>query len=43
MSGVTLTGEYARARDALDFSWDELVGIAAAGFQRAFGPVDQDP
>lgn len=43
VSGVTLTGEYARARDGLDFSWDELVGIAAAGFQRAFGPVDQGP
>lgn len=41
VSGVTLTGEYVRARDALDFSWDELVGIAVTGFQHAFGPVDQ--
>lgn len=40
VSGVTLTGEYARARDALDFSWDELSEIAATGFRRAFGPTD---
>ncbi len=43
VSGVTLTGEYARARDALDFSWDELSEIAATGFQRAFGPTDEGP
>lgn len=36
VSGVTLTDEYVHARDALGFSWDELVGIARNGFQRAF-------
>ena len=43
VSGVTLTGEYARARDALDFSWDELCGIAVTGFQRAFDGTDEGP
>lgn len=41
VSGVTLTREYARARDALDFSWDELVGIAATSFSSAFGATDE--
>lgn len=41
VSGVTLTEEYARARDALDFSWDELVGIAATSFSSAFGPTEE--
>jgi len=36
MSGVTLTREYEHARDALAFSWRELVSIARTGFECAF-------
>lgn len=36
MSGVTLTAEYEHARDALDFSWPELVSVARTGFECAF-------
>jgi adenosine deaminase len=36
MSGVTLTDEYERARDALGFTWDELVAVARMGFEGAF-------
>lgn len=36
MSGVSLTQEYEHARDALDFSWQELVSVARAGFEHAF-------
>jgi adenosine deaminase len=39
-AGVTLTDEYVHARDALDFSWDELVGIARNGFRRAFASAE---
>jgi adenosine deaminase len=40
VSGVTLSDEYGRARDALGFSWNELVGIARNGFARAFAPAE---
>ena len=40
MSGVTLTDEYAHARDALGFDWDELVAVARTGFASAFAPAD---
>jgi adenosine deaminase len=40
VSGVTLTGEYVRARDTLGFSWEELTRIAATGFSSAFAPTD---
>lgn len=40
VSGVSLTDEYLHARDALGFSWDELVGIARNGFRRAFAPSE---
>ena len=36
MSGVTLTQEYEHARDALGFTWNELVRIARSGFASAF-------
>jgi adenosine deaminase len=36
MSGVTLTDEYEHARDALGFTWDELVAVARMGFEAAF-------
>jgi adenosine deaminase len=36
MSGVTLTDEYEHARDALGFTWDELVAVARMGFGGAF-------
>ncbi len=39
MSGVTLTREYEHARDALDFTWNELVEVARTGFASAFAPV----
>ena len=39
MSAVTLTDEYEHARDALGFTWEELVSVARAGFECAFvGP-----
>lgn len=38
MSGVTLTDEYAHARDALGFRWAELVDVARTGFVGAFAP-----
>lgn len=40
MSGVTLTREYEHARDALGFSWPELVALARTGFEYAFVPDD---
>jgi adenosine deaminase len=40
MSGVTLTEEYEHARDALGFTWDELVRVARMGFESAFAPED---
>jgi adenosine deaminase len=36
MSGVTLTDEYEHARDALGFTWDELLAVARMGFEGAF-------
>lgn len=38
MSGVSLTDEYRHARDHLAFGWEELVGVARAGFESAFVP-----
>ncbi|MEX2048187.1 MAG: adenosine deaminase [Gemmatimonadota bacterium] len=38
MSGVTLTREYEHARDALGFTWEELVEVARSGFTSAFTP-----
>ena len=38
MSGVTLTREYEHARDALGFTWEELVAVARTGFASAFAP-----
>jgi len=38
MSGITLTDEYAHARDALGFGWAELVDVARTGFVGAFAP-----
>ncbi|HUF77053.1 MAG TPA: adenosine deaminase [Longimicrobiales bacterium] len=40
MSGVTLTQEYQHARDALAFTWDELMHVARTGFESAFAPAD---
>jgi len=40
MSGVTLTDEYAHARDALGFTWAELVDVARTGFVGAFAPSE---
>ena len=40
MSGVTLTREYEHARDALGFTWKELVDIARTGFASAFAPQE---
>lgn len=40
MSGVTLTDEYRHARDALGFTWAELVTIARMGFAGAFAPAE---
>jgi adenosine deaminase len=36
MSGVTLTDEYEHARDALGFTWDELVRVARYGLEAAY-------
>jgi adenosine deaminase len=36
ISGVTLTDEYLKAREALGFTWEELVDIARMGFEGAF-------
>lgn len=41
MSGVSLTDEYQRIHEALDFEWAELVDIARMGFQSAFLPYPQ--
>lgn len=38
ISGVTLTDEYRNAREALGFTWPELVAVARAGFEHAFAP-----
>jgi adenosine deaminase len=40
MSGVTLTREYEHARDALGFTWEELVRLARGGFEAAFAGED---
>lgn len=40
MSGVTLTKEYVKAHEALDFTWPELVAVARAGLEHAFAPRD---
>lgn len=40
VSGVTLVDEYGHARDALGFTWPELVTLARAGFEHAF--VDEE-
>ena len=36
MSGVSVTDEYAHARDYLGFAWSDLVEVARTGFARAF-------
>lgn len=36
MSGVTLTDEYVHAHDLLEFTWDDLVGVARTGFASGF-------
>lgn len=41
ISGVTLTDEYEKARDALGFTWDELVAVARMGLEGAFAPPDR--
>jgi adenosine deaminase len=41
MSGVTLTGEYENARDALGMGWSETFAVARAGFEHAFVTVDR--
>ena len=41
MSGVTLTREYEHARDALGFSWPELVTVARTGLEHAFMPAER--
>ena len=41
MSGVTLTDEYVRASEHLDFSIAELCTIARTGFESAFLPDDE--
>ena len=38
MSGVTLTDEYVRAAEHLDFTFDELARVALNGFESAFLP-----
>jgi adenosine deaminase len=40
MSGVTLTDEYEHARDALGFTWDELIRVARYGFEAAYVAPD---
>jgi adenosine deaminase len=41
MSGTTMTEEFARAHDHLEFGWDELCAIARMGFESAFLPWDE--
>ena len=41
MSGISLTDEYENARDALGFTWTELVQVARMGFEGAFAPRDE--
>jgi adenosine deaminase len=41
MSGVTLTDEYEKARDALGFSWAELVEVARTGLEGAFASAEE--
>ena len=38
MSRTTVTDEYLRAHQALDFGWDELCRVALMGFESAFLP-----
>lgn len=41
ISGTTLTDEYLRAHEALDFDWDELCDLALMGFESAFLPHEE--
>ncbi len=41
MSATTVTEEYWRAHEHLDFSWDELTRVAMYGFESAFLPFKQ--
>jgi adenosine deaminase len=41
MSGTTLTDEYARAANHLDFTFEELARVALNGFESAFVPDDE--
>jgi adenosine deaminase len=38
MSRTTVTDEYLRAHEALDFAWDEMCRVALMGFESAFLP-----
>jgi adenosine deaminase len=41
MSDTTVTEEYMRAHEALDFDWDELCELAVMGFESAFLPYQE--
>jgi len=41
MSGVDLTGEYARATEAFGLSWPDVVALARTGFEHAFVGDDE--
>jgi adenosine deaminase len=41
ISGTTVTEEYWRAHQALDFDWDELCDLALMGFESAFLPFQE--
>lgn len=41
MSATTLTEEYWRAHEALDFDWNELTDLALMGFESAFLPFEE--
>jgi adenosine deaminase len=41
MSATTVTEEYWRAHQALDFDWDELCDLALMGFESAFLPFQE--
>jgi adenosine deaminase len=41
ISGTTVTEEYWRAHEALDFDWDELCDLALMGFESAFLPFQE--
>ena len=40
MSGVTLTEEYEHARDALGFTWPQLLHVARMGFESAYASAE---